>query len=246
MDISNKPSENEKALIAKMLDQSGIEVIEIAHINNSSDLEAIARISKEIKNAEICVLSDCEISNIKKAISFLQNVKKSRLNIYSNANASSDGTEKIVSKLQKSISFAANKVDKIQWTAFDGNRARFDILKKQIEATIIWGTDVICIPDTMGVSTTVDFQQLIKNVQSLIKKTDNIELSVHCHNNSDLAYANSRMASMLGVAQVEATMLAVRAEKGNCNTVQFAEYLNAEENGKYDIRKIREAAKIIN
>jgi 2-isopropylmalate synthase len=157
--------QSEKAGIIRKLDQSTIEIIEITHINNASDLDFIASLSKEADNSEICVLSDCKISNIELSVKALDKAINPRLHLYSMANVTDDELNHTLEILEESISFAGKNVKRVQWTGFDGNRAPYSIFLKQIECAIANGAQIISVPDSLGVSSPKEFQHLIEGIQ---------------------------------------------------------------------------------
>ena len=125
--------ESEKATIVRDLDLSGIEIIEITHINNGSDLDSIVRLSKEAVDSEICVLTDCKISNIELSVKALNKAKHPRLHLYSMANVTDDELDHTLETIEEAVSFAAKYVNHVQWTGFDGNSAPYKVFIRQIE-----------------------------------------------------------------------------------------------------------------
>ena len=245
MNPDYKLGESEKAAIVRNLDLSNIEIIEITHINNASDLESIASLSKEAHNSEICVLSDCKISNIELSVKALDKAKHPRLHLYSMANVTNDELDHTLEIIEESVSFASKYVNHVQWTGFDGNSAPYHTFTRQIEWAIKNGATTISIPDSLGVSTPEAFQHLINGIKEDVPGIGSVEISVHCHNDLGYAYENSRVAADLGVDQVECALLGIGARKGNCNTLNFAKHLNTKKNSQYNVEKIVAAEELL-
>jgi 2-isopropylmalate synthase len=245
MNPDYKLGESEKAAIVRDLDLSSIEIIEITHINNASDLDSIVSLSKEAHNAEICVLSDCKISNIELSIKALDKAKLPRLHLYSMANVTDDELDHTLEIIEEAVSFASKYVTHVQWTGFDGNSAPYKVFIRQIEQAIEKGAKIISIPDSLGVSTPAEFQHLINGIIKDVPRIGSVELSVHCHNDLGYAYENSCVAVDLGIDQVECALLGIGARKGNCNTLNFSNHLNTKKKGQYNVDKIAEAEEIL-
>ncbi len=245
MNPDYKLGESEKAAIVRDLDLSGIEIIEITHINNASDLDSIASLSQEAVDSEICVLTDCKISNIELSVQALDKAKHPRLHLYSMANVTDDELDHTLEIIEESVSFAAKYVNHVQWTGFDGNRAPYHAFIRQIECAIKNGAKIISIPDSLGVSTPAEFQHLINSIIKDVPQIGSVELSVHCHNDLGYAYENSCVAADMGIDQVECALLGIGARKGNCNTLNFGKHLNTQKNSRYNIGKIEEAEEIL-
>ena len=245
MNPDYKLGESVKAAIVRDLDLSSIEIIEITHINNASDLDSIASLSKEAHNAEICVLSDCKISNIELSVKALDKAKHPRLHLYSMANVTDDELDHTLEIIEEAVSFASKYVNHVQWTGFDGNSAPYKVFIRQIEHAIEKGAKIISIPDSLGVSTPAEFQHLINGIIKDVPRIGSVELSVHCHNDLGYAYENSCVAVDLGIDQVECALLGIGARKGNCNTLNFAKHLNAKKNSHYNVDKMVEAEEIL-
>ncbi len=245
MNPDYKLGESDKAAIVRDLDLSNIEIIETTHINNASDLDSIVSLSKAAQNSEICVLSDCKISNIELSVKALDKAKHPRLHLYSMANVTDDELDQVLEMIDKAVSFAAKYANHVQWTGFDGNSAPHRVFIKQIEHAIEHGAKIISIPDSLGVSTPEEFQYFINGIKKDVPGIGSVELSVHCHNDLGYAYENSCIAADLGVDQVECALLGIGARKGNCNTLNFAKHLNVKKNSHYNVDKIVEAEEIL-
>ena len=75
------------------------------------------------------------------------------------------------------------------------------------------GADLIALCDTNGGSLPAQIQAAIRRVQSIIK----LPLGIHCHNDSELAVANSLAAVDCGIVHVQGTMNGYGERCGNAN-----------------------------
>lgn len=235
---------NDKKEIVRLLDRSRIDIIEFAHITEGIDINEIIEIGNEIYHGEICILSDCDVENMETSARILEKFPDARIHLYSMANADESEYHQSVFGVSQAISFMSEYTKNIQWTGFDANRADFINYKDQIEIAIDSGARIISIADSFGISDPDSFKKLITRVKTEVVNIKSAQISVHCHDDLGYAFENSRIASDLGITQVECTVLGIGARKGNCNIRSFAEYLNTQ-NHNFDLENIREAEKIL-
>ena len=89
------------------------------------------------------------------------------------------------------------------------------ITKKVLETAIKAGATTINIPDTVGYRTPDEMYETIKYLKDNIKGIENIDISVHCHNDLGLAVANSIAAVEAGATQIECTVNGIGERAGN-------------------------------
>src|SRR5271157_2619877 len=85
---------------------------------------------------------------------------------------------------------------------FDGFAANPEYALQTLRAAEEGGADLIALCDTNGGSLPAQIQAAIRRVQSVIK----LRLGIHCHNDSELAVANSLAAVDCGIIHVQGTM----------------------------------------
>ncbi len=96
---------------------------------------------------------------------------------------------------------------------FDGFAANPEYALQTLRAAQEGGADLIVLCDTNGGSLPGQIQAAIRRVQSAIK----LRLGIHCHNDSELAVANSLAAVECGIVQVQGTMNGYGERCGNAN-----------------------------
>ena len=209
----------DKIKIATLLDQAGIEIIEIAHVHGNNIREEL-NVGKELTAGKACVLTDTNPANINLALEFTHKVKGSVIHIYSMANFSNDALDTNLKAIETAVAHAKDSVETVQWTGFDGNRAAYDIFQKQIEAAINSGATTISIPDSMGVQNPDEFKALVKRVIDDFK-SEHVDFSVHCHDDLGHALDNTLAGIQSGVQQAEVTVAGIGARKGNCSLIKL-------------------------
>ena len=93
----------------------------------------------------------------------------------------------------------------------DATRSEMTFLKKVCKVAETAGTDVINIPDTVGIMVPRTMRELIKE----LKKEVQVPLSVHCHDDFGMAVANSLAAVEGGAEQVHVTVNGLGERAGN-------------------------------
>lgn len=96
---------------------------------------------------------------------------------------------------------------------FDGYKANFEYAKKVLEAAKEGGAICLVLCDTNGGS--LPFE--IKEIASLIFTELRMPLGIHCHNDGELAVANSLAGVEGGVTQIQGTINGYGERSGNAN-----------------------------
>jgi 2-isopropylmalate synthase len=118
--------------------------------------------------------------------------------------------------IHASVAFLKSKGREVIYDAehfFDGFAANPDYALQTLRAAEEGGADLITLCDTNGGNLPSQIQAAIRRVQSVIK----LPLGIHCHNDSELAVANSLAAVECGVVQVQGTMNGYGERCGNAN-----------------------------
>jgi len=94
-------------------------------------------------------------------------------------------------------------------------RTEKEYLVEVYETAIKAGATTINIPDTVGYRTPQEMYDTVKYLKENIKGIENIDISVHCHNDLGLAVANSIAAVQAGATQIECTINGIGERAGN-------------------------------
>ena len=192
---------SEKLKIFEVLQALNVDIVEAGFaIASEGDFEAIKEISKIAKNTKVCSLARANEQDIDRAYEALQSASNYRIHTFI---ATSDlhmkyklrlSKEQVLENIGKSVKYARNLCEDIEWSAEDGSRSNFDFLCKCIEVAIKSGARTINIPDTVGYAIPEEFKELIKKIKNKVSNIDKAIISVHCHNDLGLAVANSLSA----------------------------------------------------
>ena len=127
--------------------------------------------------------------------------------------------------IHDSVLFLKKEFDEIFYDAehfFDGYKANPEHALNTLKAASDAGADCLVLCDTNGGSLP---EEIIKAIKA-VKKTVKIPLGIHCHNDSDLAVANSLAAVEEGAVQVQGTINGYGERCGNANLCSIIPNLN--------------------
>jgi len=100
---------------------------------------------------------------------------------------------------------------------FDGYRANPEYCLQTLKTAAESGADRLVLCDTNGGS----LPSFISRVISEVKKQINVPLGIHCHNDSEVAVANSLAAVEAGAVQVQGTINGYGERCGNANLISI-------------------------
>jgi 2-isopropylmalate synthase len=115
-----------------------------------------------------------------------------------------------------SVAYLKQRVDEVFFDAehfFDGFKADPEYSLACLRAAVESGADVLVLCDTRGGSMPHEIEQAIEAASKLGAKA----LGIHCHNDCELAVANSLAAVEAGATQVQGTINGFGERCGNAN-----------------------------
>ena len=74
---------------------------------------------------------------------------------------------------------------------------------------------MINVPDTVGYTTPVEFNQLIHSLRQHVQGVEHLTISVHGHNDLGMSVANLLAATEAGARQLECTINGIGERAGN-------------------------------
>lgn len=100
---------------------------------------------------------------------------------------------------------------------YDGYKANAQYALATLRAAADAGADVLCLCDTNGGT----FSDEIFTITQIVVKSFNVQIGIHCHNDCDMAVANSVAAVQAGASQVQGTINGIGERCGNANLVSI-------------------------
>lgn len=98
---------------------------------------------------------------------------------------------------------------------FDGYSSNPDFALKTIQAASEAGAELICLCDTNGGALPERVAEAVRAAQEAVEAP----LGIHCHNDSELAVANTLKAVDLGVVQIQGTINGIGERCGNADLI---------------------------
>jgi 2-isopropylmalate synthase len=115
-----------------------------------------------------------------------------------------------------SVAFLKSKGKEVVFDAehfFDGYKANADYAMKTLQAATDAGSSVLCLCDTNGGT----FPDEVFTITQKVVASFKVQVGIHCHNDCEMAVANSVAAVKAGAVQVQGTMNGIGERCGNAN-----------------------------
>lgn len=215
-------NKEEKIIIAKALEDLGVDVIEAGFpISSPGDFESVQALASTIKDATVCGLSRAVQKDIECAAEALKNASRPRIHTGIGTSDQHVFTklkltrEQVLERAKDCVSYAKKFVEDVEFYAEDAGRTDNEFLARVIETAVRAGATVVNIPDTTGYCLPEEYGQKIKYLVDHVEGIDKVTISTHCHNDLGLSTANSIVGIQNGARQVECTINGVGERAGN-------------------------------
>lgn len=233
----------EKVLIARALEELGVDVIEAGFpISSPGDFESVVAISKEVKLPAICALSRAVEKDIACAAEALKYAKRGR--IHTGIGTSDQHIfhklkttrEKVIERAVDAVKYAKKFVEDVEFYAEDAGRTENSFLAEVVEAAIKAGATVVNIPDTTGYCLPEEYGRKVRFLKENVANIDKAIISTHCHNDLGLATANAVSAIQNGARQIECTLNGIGERAGNTALEEVVMIMRKHKTLHYDTR----------
>ena len=212
----------EKLVIARRLDELGVDIIEAGFpISSPGDFKSVQEIAKVVKNATVCGLTRSVKKDIEVAAEALKKAKRPRIHTGIGTSESHikykfrSTQDDILKRAVEAVSYAKSFVEDVEFYAEDAGRTDNEFLARVCEAVIKAGATVLNIPDTTGYCLPEEYGAKMKYLKENVSGIDKAILSCHCHNDLGLATANSISGVIHGARQIECTINGIGERAGN-------------------------------
>jgi 2-isopropylmalate synthase len=150
--------------------------------------------------------------------------------------------------IEESVRYLSSRVDCVIYDAehfFDGYRSNPEYALDSLAAAAAGGADRIVLCDTNGGSLPHDVEAITRVVVERLK----VPIGIHCHNDGELAVANTLAAVLAGAVQVQGTINGYGERCGNanlCSVIPNLELkLGREAVGPERVKRLRETAHLV-
>lgn len=190
--------------IAWMLDNFGVDQIEISPVVSDDHKQATKTIIKQGFSADIVshgralkqdidVSLDCDAEWCAAYLGVSDTHLKDKLRI---------SRKEALSRAVETVEYAKSHGLKIRFTVEDGSRAEPEFLIKVCKAIEEAGVDRISLPDTVGILRPVGMYNFARKIRDVV----DVPLDAHVHNDIGFAVANAFAACDAGVDQIHTTI----------------------------------------
>lgn len=238
-------SVSDKLKIIKILDNLGVSYIEAGWPGaNPVDAEVFKQIKDmKLNNAAISAFGCTRKPDIKveddKILKMLLDGKTEIITIFGKSwdfhvkDALSTTLEENINMITESIEYLKTKGRRVFFDAehfFDGYKHNPEYALETIKAAHRAGAERIILCDTNGGCINTEIFQMTSLV---LKNISDVKLGIHCHNDGDMAVANTIAAIDAGAIQVQGTINGYGERCGNANLCSIIPNLQVKK--KYDV-----------
>lgn len=215
---------DEKIAVAEMLDSMNVDIIEAGFpANGEDDFMAVEEIARRTVNATVCGLARAVPEDINQVAKAIKTARRGRIHTFIATSPDhmtiklNKSPEEVLAAVVASVTHARNLVDDVEWSAEDATRSDKDFLCRCVEAAIRAGATTINLPDTLGYAVPEEYFAMFRTVRERVPNSDMARFSVHCHDDLDMATANSLAGVRAGARQIECTVNGIGERAGNAS-----------------------------
>ena len=213
---------DEKLEIAQQLVRLGVDVIEAGFpCTSPGDLEAVSRISREVRGVTICALARAVAADIDTAWEAVREAEDPRIHVFINssniqmAQQLRKDRDQVLAQATEMVKRAAGYTSNVEFSPMDATRSDREFLYQIVEAAINAGATTINIPDSVGYAIPEELGGLFRAVREQVPNIHRARISFHGQNDLGLCTANTLTAIQNGARQVELTINGIGERAGN-------------------------------
>jgi 2-isopropylmalate synthase len=220
----------DKLLLTKRLDDLGVDFIEGGYpLSNPKDFEYFQAVRDlPLKHAKVVAFGMTRRKNsppeTDTCLKALLDAKTSHVTIVGKTwdfhvtNVINTTLEENLAMIGDSVAYCRSQGRDVMYDAehfFDGYRANPGYAIKTLQAAEAAGASVVILCDTNGGT----MPERVAEVVTEVRRHVRCELGIHCHNDCDLAVANTLAAVRAGASQVQGTLNGIGERCGNVDLV---------------------------
>lgn len=232
----------DKLLITRKLDDMGFDYIEGGYpLSNEKDFEYFQQVQNlELKHAKVCAFGMTRRRGVSaREDTGMQALIASQAPVCTVVGKTWDlhvtevlrvDLEENLAMIRDSIAYLVSEGREVLYDAehfFDGFQANPEYALQTVLAAQAAGAQMIVCCDTNGGSLPERITEIVTNVRQELS----IPLGIHCHNDSDVATANSLAAVDAGALQVQGTINGIGERCGNADLISVAANLSLKKQG---------------
>ena len=203
----------EKIEIAKHLDNSGVDVIELHGIEDTrTDTLFIRTVSTFAKNSVLSVPVGIDENAAEAAAEALSGAVKSRLRVC--VPVSTVQMEyffrmkpaAVLEYIKKNVSKCASFSRDVEFRALDATRAETEFLADCVRSAIASGATVITLCDNAATMMPDTFRSFLSEFSKAVPEISTVRLGILCENKYDMALSSAMMAISAGASEIKVSV----------------------------------------
>lgn len=254
---------SDRLKIVQKLDEFGIDYIEAGNPgSNPKERDFFEKAKKlKLKNSKLVAFGSTRRADVKvqddENLKFLISAETQTVCIYGKAwdfqvkEILKTTLQENLKMIASSIKFLVKNKKEVFFDAehfFDGYKSNPEYSIKVIKTAVEAGATRIILCDTNGGTLTTEIAKITKTICKEFKET---KFGIHCHNDMDLAVANSIIAVDAGIYQIQGTINGFGERCGNTNLCSIIPTLILKKNynclkNKENLSQITEVSKFVN
>jgi len=222
---------SDKYNIAKKLEELSVDIIEVGFAASKLHPKTMGAIAGMVKQPYLCGLSRAMEKDVDSTFEVYKNYDKRMIHIFLptsdiQVNAKLKKSEQeLIDISARIVRYASKLFPIVEFTAEDATRSDLEFLRKIYTVAIDNGASVLNVADTVGCADPDYFGDLVRKIKEITyEKNPMTKVSVHCHNDLGLAWANTLAGIKNGADQIECTILGIGERAGNCSLEQAVAY----------------------
>ncbi len=203
----------QKVQIARMLDDFGVEYIELttpcASPQSEADCRAIANLGLRVK---VLTHTRCVLEDVRRAVDTGVDGVDVVIGTSSYLREFSHGKsiEKIIETAQEVLSYLSTQNVEMRFSTEDSLRSNPEDLYRVYEAVDQMGVDRVGIADTVGIGTPLQIYELVRGLRQRVRA----DIEFHGHNDTGCAIANAFVALEAGATHIDTSILGIGERNG--------------------------------
>lgn len=236
---------NDKLQIARRLAETGVDFIEGGYpLSNEKDVAFFQQIREQnLGDTQVCAFGMTRRRGIKPADDpGMQALVQAQTPVITVVGKTWDyhATEVLRVSLDENLQMIGESVEFLAGNAnviydaehfFDGFRANPEYALKTLRAAAEGGATIMALCDTNGGSLPEQIAAITAAAMESLKDFADVTFGIHCHNDSDLAVANSLAAVDVGATQVQGTINGIGERCGNADLISVVSNLALKKDG---------------
>ncbi|MDX6667317.1 MAG: 2-isopropylmalate synthase [Solirubrobacteraceae bacterium] len=227
----------EKLEIAQQLARLGVDVIEAGFpVASPGDFEAVEKIAQTVEGPVICGLARTHRADVDAAWGAIKDSERPRIHTFI---STSDihiehqlrtTREDVKGQAKAAVAQAKSYTDDVEFSPMDATRADIEYTAEVCAIAVEEGATVLSIADTVGYTIPEEYVEYFRRLRELVPGSENVEFSVHCHDDLGMAVANSFAGLQAGARQVECAVNGLGERAGNCSLEEIVMLLRTRSN----------------